>query len=190
MRTPHNIMQVIAASLTFNLIGIGTLCAQESQGTIEIAHNQIFVNELNIDLVKSPQVVDSNSATEANTEWLITNNLLVQTDTSSNQISVATNSPNVSKNAVNNQEIAQVTSDTFGNRMPVTTNFPDVSKNAVNNQEMAQVTSVSELSDVQPTDWAFQALQSLVERYGAIAGYPNGTFRGNRALTRYKFAAG
>ena len=30
---------------------------------------------------------------------------------------------------------------------------------------MEQVTSVSQLSDVQPTDWAFQALQSLVERY-------------------------
>ena len=35
---------------------------------------------------------------------------------------------------------------------------------------MDQVTSVSQLSDVQPTDWAFQALQSLVERYGCIAG--------------------
>lgn len=56
--------------------------------------------------------------------------------------------------------------------------------------EMSQVTSVSQLSDVQPTDWAFQALQSLVERYGCIAGYPDGTFRGNRALTRYEFAAG
>lgn len=55
---------------------------------------------------------------------------------------------------------------------------------------MSQVTSVSQLSDVQPTDWAFQALQSLVERYGCIAGYPNGTFRGNRAMTRYEFAAG
>jgi Carbohydrate-selective porin, OprB family/S-layer homology domain len=53
----------------------------------------------------------------------------------------------------------------------------------------AQVTSVSQLSDVQPTDWAFQALQSLIERYGAIAGYPDGTFRGNRAMTRYEFAA-
>jgi hypothetical protein len=30
----------------------------------------------------------------------------------------------------------------------------------------------------------------LVERYGCIAGYPNGTYRGNRALTRYEFAAG
>ncbi len=53
-----------------------------------------------------------------------------------------------------------------------------------------QVTSVSQLSDVQPKDWAFSALQSLVERYGCIAGYPNGTFRGNRALSRYEFAAG
>jgi hypothetical protein len=56
--------------------------------------------------------------------------------------------------------------------------------------QLAQVTSVSQLSDVQPTDWAFQALQSLVERYGCIAGYPDGTYRGNRALTRYEFAAG
>ncbi|AMW27362.1 MULTISPECIES: iron uptake porin [Arthrospira] len=55
---------------------------------------------------------------------------------------------------------------------------------------MEQVTSVSQLSDVQPTDWAFQALQSLVERYGCIAGYPDGTFRGNRAMTRFEFAAG
>ncbi len=54
----------------------------------------------------------------------------------------------------------------------------------------AQVNSVSQLSDVQPTDWAFQALQSLVERYGCIAGYPDGTYRGNRAMTRYEFAAG
>ena len=55
---------------------------------------------------------------------------------------------------------------------------------------VGQVTSVSQLSDVQPTDWAFQALQSLVERYGCIAGYPDGTYRGNRAMTRYEFAAG
>lgn len=55
---------------------------------------------------------------------------------------------------------------------------------------IGQVTSVSQFSDVQPTDWAFQALQSLVERYGCIAGYPDGTYRGSRALTRYEFAAG
>jgi hypothetical protein len=55
---------------------------------------------------------------------------------------------------------------------------------------MDQVTNVSQLRDVQPGDWAFEALRSLVERYGCIAGYPDGTFRGNRAMTRYEFAAG
>lgn len=46
------------------------------------------------------------------------------------------------------------------------------------------------LKTVQPNDWAFQALQSLVERYGCIASYPDSSYRGNRALTRYEFAAG
>ncbi len=58
------------------------------------------------------------------------------------------------------------------------------------NDVLEQVTSVSQLTDVKPTDWAFQALQSLVERYGCIVGYPDKTFRGNRAITRYEFAAG
>lgn len=58
------------------------------------------------------------------------------------------------------------------------------------NRLFGQVTSVSQLSDVKPTDWAFQSLQSLVERYGCIAGYPERTYRGDRALTRYEFAAG
>lgn len=54
---------------------------------------------------------------------------------------------------------------------------------------MAQVTSVSQLLDVKPSDWAFQALQSLVERYGVAVGYPDRTFRGNRPLSRYEFSA-
>ncbi|MEO0374234.1 MAG: iron uptake porin [Cyanobacteria bacterium P01_A01_bin.17] len=65
----------------------------------------------------------------------------------------------------------------------------DRSLHDLGDDSQAQVTSVSQLSDVQPTDWAFQALQSLVERYGCIAGYPNGTFRGNRSATRYEMAA-
>jgi len=66
---------------------------------------------------------------------------------------------------------------------------PIVPANPTSNSN-EQVTSVSQLSDVRPTDWAFQALQSLVERYGCIAGYPDRTYRGNRALTRFEFAAG
>jgi hypothetical protein len=52
-----------------------------------------------------------------------------------------------------------------------------------------QVTSISQFSDVRPTDWAYQALTNLVERYGCVAGYPNGTYGGGRAMTRFEAAA-
>jgi hypothetical protein len=58
------------------------------------------------------------------------------------------------------------------------------------NSSMDQVNNVSQLRDVSPTDWSYEALRSLVERYGCIVGYPDRTFRGNRALSRYEFAAG
>jgi len=52
-----------------------------------------------------------------------------------------------------------------------------------------QVTSITQFSDVYPTDWAYQALSNLIERYGCVAGYPNGAYRGNRAMTRFEAAA-
>lgn len=83
----------------------------------------------------------------------------------------------------NSEKIAEIANS---DSLEPTTNNSDTPEST----ELQQVTSVSQLSDVRPTDWAFQALQSLVERYGCIAGYPDGTFRGNRAMTRYEFAAG
>jgi len=67
---------------------------------------------------------------------------------------------------------------------------PMVKVGPANTKTAQNVTSVSQLSDVKPTDWAFTALQSLVERYGCIAGYPDSTFRGKQATSRYEFAAG
>ncbi|MBZ8182076.1 iron uptake porin [Oscillatoria salina] len=55
---------------------------------------------------------------------------------------------------------------------------------------MEQITNVNQLRDVSPSDWAYEALRNLVNNYGCIQGYPDGTYRGNRALTRYEFAAG
>ncbi len=67
----------------------------------------------------------------------------------------------------------------------------EIQNDTISTSTTAQnVTSVSQLSDVRPTDWAFTALQSLVERYGCIAGYPDRTFRGKQATSRYEFAAG
>jgi hypothetical protein len=58
------------------------------------------------------------------------------------------------------------------------------------NNNIGQVTNVNQLRDVSPTDWAYEALRSLVDRYGCIAGFPNQTYRGEQSLTRYEFAAG
>ena len=52
-----------------------------------------------------------------------------------------------------------------------------------------QITSISQFGDVQPTDWAYQALNNLVEQYGCVAGYPNGTFKGAKPLSRFEAAA-
>ncbi len=64
--------------------------------------------------------------------------------------------------------------------------YTNVSADAVS---VDQVTSITQFSDVYPTDWAYQALSNLIERYGCVAGYPNGTYRGNRAMTRFEAAA-
>ncbi len=97
------------------------------------------------------------------------------------------------KPALSNVQLAQSapTSDSSSAEIVDVTPVAEIAEqDTTTTDAFAQVTSVSQLSDVQPTDWAFQALQSLVERYGCIAGYPDSTYRGNRALTRYEFAAG
>ncbi|HJI73300.1 MAG TPA: S-layer homology domain-containing protein [Veillonellaceae bacterium] len=42
-------------------------------------------------------------------------------------------------------------------------------------------------SDVTPNDWAYQAVESLSEQ-GVVEGYPDGTFKGERNITRYEMA--
>jgi hypothetical protein len=59
----------------------------------------------------------------------------------------------------------------------------------VDTDPMAQVNNVFELRDVSPDAWAYAALRDLVNRYDCIKGYPDSTFRGDRALSRYEFAA-
>lgn len=66
----------------------------------------------------------------------------------------------------------------------------DINVDNTSDNSIGQVTNVNQLRDVSPTDWAYEALRSLVDRYGCIAGFPNQTYRGSQALTRYEFAAG
>ena len=45
-------------------------------------------------------------------------------------------------------------------------------------------TSVNQIPDLEPTDFYFEDMRRLVERYGCVPIYPDGTFRGNSFITR------
>jgi hypothetical protein len=68
---------------------------------------------------------------------------------------------------------------------------PDLNLSGVNRYASSdeQATSISQFADVKPTDWAYQALSNVIERYGCVAGYPNSTFKGGQAITRFEAAA-
>jgi hypothetical protein len=112
----------------------------------------------------------------------------VNLSTASLSSNPSTLAPTSISNLIDRQEAAVTLQNNLSVSSSSTINL-EVDK-LVEQTEVSAVTSVSQLSDVRPTDWAFTALQSLVERYGCIAGYPNSTFLGGKALARYEFAAG
>jgi hypothetical protein len=59
----------------------------------------------------------------------------------------------------------------------------------VGNPAMMNINRVSDLADVKPSDWAYETLDTLIQRYGAVIGYPDARYRGNRAMSRSEFAA-
>ncbi|MGB0563080.1 MAG: iron uptake porin [Spirulinaceae cyanobacterium] len=76
------------------------------------------------------------------------------------------------------------------NLEPVSSQASDLGQTSLGQTSLGQTIGAAQFSDVSPADWAYQALDDLVRRYDCLKGYPNGTFRGNRALSRYEFAAG
>jgi hypothetical protein len=91
-----------------------------------------------------------------------------------------------------NGAIAQTTTTEVNNSSSVDETLETINNYQKDNSSnsMSQVTNVNQLRDVSPTDWAYEALRSLVDRYGCIAGFPNQTYRGSQPLSRYEFAAG
>ncbi|NEN91036.1 MAG: iron uptake porin [Okeania sp. SIO3H1] len=61
--------------------------------------------------------------------------------------------------------------------------------NSKSNDPITQQIPVYQLNDILPSDWAYEALISLRDRYDCLSGYPDNTYRGNRPITRYEFAA-
>ncbi len=70
-------------------------------------------------------------------------------------------------------------------------NFPlaaeSVNSDSINFNTSKNITAVSDLSDIKFTDWSFQALQSLGERYGCNVDFYS-TYEGKSVLTRQAFA--
>jgi hypothetical protein len=62
--------------------------------------------------------------------------------------------------------------------------------NLNSNSSQSQINSVDRLRDVAPTDWAYQALKNIIERYGCTTGFPDLTYRGSQVISRYEFASG
>ncbi|WP_414517594.1 iron uptake porin [Nostoc sp. PCC 9305] len=166
----------MAKYLLASASGMGFLCLiaglspVQALPSLEIADKNVAVNQDD----GSYQKNDSHQSDLANN---ISSKLLIANETQKNLPSI--------NQQQKNQDLEVDSAVNFW--QPIT---PQSASSSLSSDKLAQVTSVSQLSDVQPTDWAFQALQSLVERYGCIAGYPNQTYRGNRATTRYEFAAG
>ena len=71
----------------------------------------------------------------------------------------------------------------FAAAVPLTSAFLLVSSPA-----LAQETSGAVSTDVPPGHWAYGAVQDLASK-AIVKGYPDGTFRGQQAMTRYEFAA-
>ncbi|OKH23359.1 iron uptake porin [Chroogloeocystis siderophila] len=156
----HYVLAPLASVIAANLIATIPTSAQVIQENIESSAEPNIAEEQPSILTQSQQSLVVDSIVQLEESTFIADNFPLDNNSTSTINSLQTNTLPVDILTANNQ------------------------------QPMGQVTSVSQLSDVQPTDWAFQALQSLVERYGCIAGYPDSTYRGNRALTRYEFAAG
>jgi len=68
---------------------------------------------------------------------------------------------------------------------PMAANAAELNINGVSDYSASseEVKSISQFSDVYPTDWAYQALTDLAERHGCKAANPNGS------MTRYEAAA-
>lgn len=54
---------------------------------------------------------------------------------------------------------------------------------------LSQINNIKELQDIKPTDWSYEALRVLIDRYGCISGFPDQTYGGEKNLSRAEFVA-
>ncbi len=88
------------------------------------------------------------------------------------------------------------TFNTF-NRVLAQTNTEDIIKQSdraagslTDRYSAENITQVQQLRDLSPLDWNYEAVRNLAEKYGCMKGFPDGTFQGDRPISRYELAAG
>ena len=136
----------------------------------EEGSNNEFNNEQALDLeqasVSRPSINNSESNIIASESFLVIDDLNTSYDT---DISATETSDNPI-----NQTLAQIEQYNLQNQQDL---------------DLKPLTNVNDLRDVQPTDWAYEALKKLVNRLRCFAGYEDNSFRGDRNISRYEFAA-
>ncbi len=169
-------------SLLFSSLALGACLLPTTVGAVE----QTVLESVQADTTTLPALELALDAEAGNHEklndLLAIPQVLAEVDRSSNGVLVPDST--VSDSAVAEVESLHLADQSISSSPSVAELMEDTQTDFV-----GQVTSVSQLSDVQPDDWAFQAIQSLVERYGCVAGYPDGTFRPSRAMSRREAAA-
>ena len=145
--------------------------AAETKSISELAQAQVGASQ-STDIVLEPITAETGE--------------LVSVVQSQTKLPKPTQQPSVAKPTAEPALVAQIPADT--NESNLLEQIQDYNRTGSNS--LGTITSVSQLSDVSPGDWAYEALRELVEDYKCIVGYPDRTFRGNRSTTRYEFAAG
>ena len=84
--------------------------------------------------------------------------------------------------------VVTVTQEVPHNSSSTNTREAIVSTDAPNLEMYKKLFYMKDIVDVSQDHWAFQDLQSLVDRYDVVQVYTDNTFRGDRAATRYEVA--
>jgi hypothetical protein len=86
------------------------------------------------------------------------------------------------------------TFNTF-NRVLAQTNTEDIIKQSdraarslTDRYSAENITQVQQLRDLSPSDWSYEAVRNLTEKYGCMREFPDGTFQSDRSISRYEFA--
>ncbi|MGK7927887.1 MAG: iron uptake porin, partial [Spirulina sp.] len=95
------------------------------------------------------------------------------------------------------QEYTLPSSSTSAHDLPVLSNdeegtrdlYDGIEEDWLLQQAIEQQAGAEQFGDLSPEEWAYQALDDLIQSYDCLQGYPDGTYRGDRPLTRYELAA-